>query len=276
MRMNSNLFREHKQERVRQYYVLALQFALILVGPSKNPTALTGDVVNESEAREYAEKVGGTLHLYIDNYCLQLAYYFHDYERADRFSHTTQGFGKQVRGHHWVTRNMFFRGLTASALAAKGRNRRKNMKIARKALSQLKKWANAGNVNCIHTVQLLEAEAAALRHDVEGAKRLFEASIHTASRNGYLNDKALAHERAFLFHLKHDEGDQFWTTNHYNDAVQAYCDWNAYEKARHLVRQYGELIKLNSNSSRALSKVDGDRELNVSSQSSDQYDSFHL
>jgi histidine kinase len=115
-----------------------------------------------------------------------------------------------------------------------------------------------------------------LRHDVEGAKRLYDAAIHMASRNGYLNDKALAHERAFLFHLKHDDEDRFWTTNHYNDAVQAYCDWNAYEKALHLVRKYSNLIELNADSSRALSNLDGDRELNVSQQSSCQCDSFHL
>jgi hypothetical protein len=235
---------EYKQEGVRNFYILALQFALKLVGPTENPASMTGEVVDESEARSNAERIGNMLLLqFLENYCLQLAYYFGEYELADRFSLQTKNFAKVAGGHFLVARNVFFRGLTALALAGQGQHRRRNIRVARLLLLQLKKWYKAGNVNCCHMVHLLQAESAAVRKHASKAARLYALAIHSSGRNGYLNDKALAHERAFLFFLR-DKKDAFWAQNHYTDAVQAYCDWNAYEKARHLVRCYGSRVEL--------------------------------
>jgi hypothetical protein len=247
MRSNAQLMREYKQEGIRGFYTLALQFALILVGPTENPTEMTGEIVVESEARANAKRVGNmVLWQFLENYCLQLAYYFGDYELADTFSRRTVDFAKICRGHFLVIRNHFFRGLTALALASKGHQRRRNMRIASRILSQLTRWCKAGNVNCVHMVQLLHAETAVLRNQQARAARYFVQAIHSASRNGYLNDKALAHERAFLFHFSSDTQDTFWAQNHYTDALQAYCDWNAYEKARHLIRCYGSHAELSN------------------------------
>jgi hypothetical protein len=244
---------EYKQEGVRNFYVLALQFALKLVGPTENPACMTGEVVDESQARLNAERIENMVLLQIlENYCLQLAYYFGEYELADKFSRQTTNFAKVAGGHFFVTRNLFFRGLTALALAGRGQQRLHNMRVAHRILNQLKAWYIAGNVNCRHMVLLLQAESAAVRRQASKAARLYLLAINSSGRNGYLNDKALAHERAFLFHLKVKK-DAFWAQNHYADAVQAYCDWNAYEKARHLIRCYGSRFELSHGVSSAVS-----------------------
>lgn len=253
MRSNVSLMHEYKQEGVRNFYVLALQFALKLVGPTENPACMTGEVVDESQARLNAERIENMVLLQIlENYCLQLAYYFGEYELADKFSRQTTNFAKVAGGHFFVTRNLFFRGLTALALAGRGQQRLHNMRVAHRILNQLKAWYIAGNVNCRHMVLLLQAESAAVRRQASKAARLYLLAINSSGRNGYLNDKALAHERAFLFHLKVKK-DAFWAQNHYADAVQAYCDWNAYEKARHLIRCYGSRFELSHGVSSAVS-----------------------
>lgn len=240
MRANTNLMRDYNQEGVRSFQLLALQFALKLIGPASRPSVLTGAVVDEEEARANAREIGNkVLASFLENYCLQLAYYFEDYELADKYSRATQDFTKVAGGHFMITRNLFFRGLTALALAGEGTSRRRNLSTAAAITRQLDKWSESGNINCIHLVQLLQAEAASVRNSGPDAIRLYWKAINSASRNGYLNDKALAHERAYLFHLRTDPGDLFWAQSHYNDAVQAYCDWNAFQKARHLVKRYG-------------------------------------
>jgi hypothetical protein len=183
--------------------------------------------------------------LFVEFSCLQIAYYFEDYERADRCSRLTADFPKEVGGHFFVPRNAFFRCLTALALAHQttGLRRRSNLRRAAKLIRQTERWSKAGNVDCVHMLQLLEAERASLsKRKAFEAKRLYLSAISTASRNGYVNDKALCHERAFLFHLRRAEAsdeDRFWAENHYKDAIQAYCDWNAFAKAKHLAERYG-------------------------------------
>lgn len=250
MQSNSNLMKEYNQDGVRNFCDLALQFALKLLGPSQNPHRLSGDVVKEEDARANAKAVGSELLARVmANFALQLAYYFGDLELADKYSRETRDFAKVAGGHFSVSRNVFFRGLTSLALAQKGVNRRANVRRGSQMLQQLQNWSNAGNVNCIHMAQLLEAEAASLKKRESEAMYLYWKAINTASRNGYLNDKALAHERAFLFHLQADADDLFWAQSHYNDAVQAYCDWDAYQKARHLVHKYGSRFDPATNSS---------------------------
>ena len=240
LRSNASLMREHNQEGIRTFTLLALQFAMKLMGPCSDPHLLSGDVLREDEARANITAIGNQVALqFLEYYCLQLAYYFEDYVRADRYRRGTKDFAKVAGGHFLVPRTAFFQGLTALALAGQGIQRRRNLAAGSRIARQLRKWTESGNVNCIHTLYLLEAEMAAVRNRRSEAVRLYWKAVNTASRNGYLNDKALAHERAFLFHLRTNPGDLFWAQTHFNDAVQAYCDWNAYQKARQLEASYG-------------------------------------
>jgi hypothetical protein len=255
MRSSLSLMSEYGQEGTRSFYALVLQFALILIGPAEDPTELTGEVIVESEARENSKRTGNAaLSQFLEHYCLQLAYYFGDYELAGKFSRRTENFGAIVRGHFLVPRNVFFRGLTALAEARQttGRRRWRKVKRAANLTRQMRNWSKGGNANCVHMLQLLEAETASLtRRDPLDAKRKYERAIQSSGRTGYLNDKALAHELAFTFHLRcardeccdnNNHDAMFWAQNHYADAVQAYADWNAYEKVRDLVRGYGPVL----------------------------------
>jgi hypothetical protein len=257
----ARLTEEYNHESVRIPILVTIYFVLSLLGDaevghprlpsvldsSREPAERDTNILNESELRGvvYSSRSVGRIQ-FLEYSSLQLAYYFEEYDRADHFSRATSDFARQAGGHFFTPRSHLFRGLTALAVARRssGRKRWSNLRRAAHLTRQLKRWSDAGNVNCVHMLQLLEAEAATLsRRTCAKAKNLFLVAVNTASRNGYLNDKALCHERAMRFHLENSDRsqeDRFWAENHFKDSVQAYCEWNAYRKARHLVERYGD------------------------------------
>jgi hypothetical protein len=248
MRSNAKLMRDLGQEGPRSFEVISLQFLIKITYPTDDPVVMNGPWVNEEEFRA---KYSGTINtqvMFLDHYSLQLALFFEDYERAERFARLTDNFAQASGGHFYVPRNALLRGLTALIMARKSRRSRLlNMRRAAAITKMLKLWSELGNVNAVHMLQLLQAETAAVKGKRLQAKDLYMSAINSATKNQYLNDKALAHERAFLFHLEGDSADdEFWAENHFKDAVQAYCDWQAYQKAKHLLDRYGHRFVFNS------------------------------
>jgi len=99
---------------------------------------------------------------------------------------------------------------------------------------------NTGNVNAVHMVQFVEAEIAALRGDTTGAMTSYNQCISSAARNGCLNDRALAHERAGLFCLDHDDFESAAYNLHV--AVKVYQHWGANAKVDQILKEHGHLI----------------------------------
>lgn len=243
LRASGKLMQDFGHEGIHVLSAMTLQFVLNLSTTSDNPTKLSGDAMNDTDVSvRFIREKNPLMFGILDHYRLLLAFYYEDYESAGRICQSAENFASVVPSHFFIPVNALFRGLTALALAhmGTGRYRLANMGRAVKTTNQMKKWIGSGNVNCVHMLQLLQAELAAVKNRERDAKELYMAAISSASKNGYLNDKALAHELAFRFHLRcKGTEDLFWAQNHYKDAVQAYCDWNAYQKARHLVDIYG-------------------------------------
>jgi hypothetical protein len=269
LRSSGQLMKEYGHEGIRVFSSMTLQFALQLSVVSETPPTaeLSGDVIKDADVRAQFNRTEHALMIgFLDHYCLLLSYYFEDYHRAAKHAQATDNFPKVAVCHFFVPVNAFFRGLTSLALAHRAaaaaathrrRERSGHIKNAAKIAKQMKAWTESGNPNCIHMLQLLEAELAAAKSlsshgggtttsrggdssEASRARQLYLVAIGSASRNAYLNDKALAHELAFKFHLRcSGPEDHFWAENHYKDALQAYGDWNAHAKARHLADKYG-------------------------------------
>lgn len=243
---NNKLMKDYGQEGVRNFGLLDLQFCFKLSYPTERPTEMVGKWVNENDFRKkYTSIEHALLIQFLENFCLLLAFFFEDYARADVLCRATEIFPQVSGGHFFVPRNAWFRGLTALVMARKGgRQKPTYMRKAARITKQMKRWSDLGNVNTIHMLQLLQAETAAVKGQKLNAKNLYMSAINTASRNGYLNDKALAHERAFMFHLESDSAeDEFWAENHFSDAVRAYCEWEAFQKAKQLLDTYGHRFR---------------------------------
>jgi hypothetical protein len=266
---DNDLMREYGQEGIRTFGLLLTQFALNMAGPVERPTVMTGEVMIEEDFRTtFASAEYRLLIAWLNHFCLKLAYFFGDYDRAEKFSRITDDFATVTGSHPFASWHAMFSSLTAFAMARKARDplrRRMQWRRALRFAQQVQNWSDAGNVNCLHLTQLLEAERLSFlkRKEME-AKRMYNAAIASAQKNGYLNDKALAHELAFLFHLRlaaadqrlqpsaprdtpyasKGEDDGFWAQNHYKDAVEAYSDWNAFQKVKQLVDTYEDHFRV--------------------------------
>ena len=91
----------------------------------------------------------------------------------------------------------------------------------------MKKWVDAGNVNGVHILYLLQAEKAAMENDTDQARQLFDKAIVTAARNGFRNDRALASERCAAMYAALDE---FWFDDYWTKSKEAYTELEAFGK----------------------------------------------
>eukprot|EP00984_Skeletonema_dohrnii_P034357 scaffold33538_cov179-Skeletonema_dohrnii-CCMP3373.AAC.2 len=127
-------------------------------------------------------------------------------------------------------RYTFLEALTyvKAAQSASGWKKRQMKKCAHKTLHLIRGWAKNGNVNVVHHLFILEAELAVLDGKNKKAKESFSAAITTSSRNGFLHDRALAHELASA-HFR-AQGDDYWGNYHIECSKRCYQEWGCNKK----------------------------------------------
>jgi predicted ATPase len=248
---------QHKQEAVQSFLAAIWQVALNLIGPCEHPTKLTGKAMNERNIRRIAkEKNNRWLEALMDYWRFQLSYLFGHYEEAAEIAETTMDIGVKVgQSSQHVPRHSFMVGMVAAALAVRGTTkkiRRKNQKLATSMVKRLQSWVSAGNGNCVHMARLLDAEIAAAKLNNRSAEELYQSAIAAASRSGYLNDQALAHERAAVYFIETYKNDHYWAAYHLGNAVHCYREWGAETKVAQLLKEYGTVMQQNNGEERAV------------------------
>jgi len=105
---------------------------------------------------------------------------------------------------------------------------------------QMKNWADHAPENYQHKYELLEAEKAKAMGEDAKAMELYDRAVRGARRNGYLQEEALANERAAEFYLtlKCYTIAQIYMT----EAYSSYLRWGAKAKAKDLASKYPRLI----------------------------------
>jgi hypothetical protein len=234
----------YMQETIYKMCLPHWQFVLNMSGRSApNPPVLSGDIMNYDEMMKHLIE---TNHVYLQDVTrmnqLQLAFYFGDYQLAWRMVEASKNFEETNISHLTVWRRVFFVGMTAFCLARSctGRGDVWTRK-GKEAISRLKKWVVGGNVNCLHSLRLLEAEAQALhRHENTRDKVLpmFEKAISTASRAGFIHDRALASERAAEYLSGQSDDDSSRVRDYLQLAVTSYSEWGAFAKVDQLKQKW--------------------------------------
>jgi len=115
-----------------------------------------------------------------------------------------------------------------AAQSASGWKKRQMKKCAHKTIHLIRGWAKRGNVNVVHHLFILEAEHAVLDGKNKKAKESFNAAITISSRNGFLHDRALAHELASA-HFR-AQGDDYWGNYHIECSKRCYQEWGCNKK----------------------------------------------
>lgn len=132
--------------------------------------------------------------------------------------------------------NLLFSALTALE-AWKKRRKRRHWRMFHKWHNELATWGKKGNLNTRHLVLLLDAELLVVRKQrPDKIRSVFESSISSASRSGFVHDAALASERAGQYFLR--QNDMYWAEHYLLNAHELYRDWNAAAKVRQMEETY--------------------------------------
>ncbi len=110
---------------------------------------------------------------------------------------------------------------------------RKQIRIYRKQLDQ---WATFAPINFLHKRHLVTAEYHRIMGQPIKAMEAYELAITAAKDHDYLQDTALAYERAALFYADWDKAKIAQT--YFTEAYYSYVRWGATAKVTDLERRY--------------------------------------
>jgi tetratricopeptide (TPR) repeat protein len=238
MRDYARQMREYNMTLHLQFFSLLWQTILNLMGRNDDPLVLSGEAMSQEKMLQVADNDSNpALRSMIQCYRLQLAVYFGEYELAAKLSGLASDIKKTNPSKPMIWRTALFEGITAFEMVRRGKIWWKG--TAMKALKNTQKWVQAGNVNCVHILFMLQAEKAASEKDIEEARKLYDKAIVTSARNGFRNDRALASERCGG--ILYDAGDKAWATDYFKKANEGYSEIEAFGKIDQMMNWRDEL-----------------------------------
>lgn len=171
-----------------------------------------------------------------------LAYIYNYYDQSLEKTKLAHIYIGGVTGFIYVAINNFIFSLSMLANYFKYSGRQKKICIRKviKQQFQMKKWADHCPENFLHKYQLVEAEKARVLGQRQRAMELYDLAIQSASRFGYLQEEAIANERAadFFYSIEKGKIAQVYLI----DAYYGYIKWGAIGKAKQLEDRYPELL----------------------------------
>jgi predicted ATPase len=215
--------------------VLERQMARALMGHTADRVSLTDDRYNER--RDLASMCETSNYNQIAYYFvakLRLYYYEGKYEialsHADRTVTLLPAFQGQVAEWEFV----FYRALASAARAmdVDTEARQPLLETVAALLDRFEGWASIGPANFAHKRDLIRAELFSARGERESARAAYETACESSEASGFVHDRALAHERAAVFHRA--GGDLTTARAHLDKAIALYERWEAWARVRAL------------------------------------------
>jgi len=212
------------------------QTILSLIGDdSENSKFLKWDKVDissfDDERIPAGERARGLFFSYI------IAYFFHEYELASKWANQCRLLSGYLNCIFPV--HVFYDGMIAISMAKLTKDESKWKTIANEVISKIRKFSLNSPGNFQHNLKLLEAELASLNKDETETIQLYNDAITLARLHNFINIEALACERAGIFCIEHCEN---MATNFLSRSYQAYSQWGATAKMRHLMNLFPKYI----------------------------------
>lgn len=219
------------------------QMVANLLGLSDDPAHLEGQhmkldlLVKDAEAQRNTSALNS-----VYKTRLILAYHFGDLNVAHEMSMKLRGkvLEAEATSVH-LPEITFFQGLTGLALL-RSTGQRKHKREGDTAMKRLKRWTKDGAVNCLHYQMILAAETLAVnkKSKEDEVRAAFDLAIRVCARSGFLQDRALASERAGMYHITvgNDEQARFYVVQ----AMELYNEWGAVAKVAQLKRSHQAYI----------------------------------
>ncbi len=160
---------------------------------------------------------------------MQLNYLFGNYEEARNCAKDAAPYLEAVLGLHYIPLYHFYLSLI---VLANPNSSQKDLKTVNASLKKMKVWSKHAPANYLHKFHLIEAELAARNNENDKARIAFDKAIMLSRENGYLQEEAIALERASLFYSR--IGVDYLSQSMYQSMIKAYRNWGAHAKLKHL------------------------------------------
>ncbi len=223
---------------------LTLQVALNLLSTAQE-TQLIGSARDEKVIlSQLLEKNDYNSISTIYYYKILLCYLFHDYKQAYQHVMTLEQYNNKIFiGEHQFATLYLYSSLACLAIyrTATKKGQKKILKIIERNQKLLKTWSKHGAMNFLHKYYTVEAEYHhVVLNQFDNAAEYYDKAIELAKQNNYINEEALANERAALFYLSHNK--EKVARIYMSDAYYYYLKWGAIAKVTQLEKNYSNLL----------------------------------
>ncbi len=232
-----------KQESVLHVHHMGWQLLLNLKGESNDPRVLSGVVYDRGQMLAFHEQANDTTSLLILNVLqLVLAYTFQEYGQALVCANAAAQYHSGSTISLIVILFNTYQSLACLAAIPTASPVEKQTLWQQVTTNQkiLRRWAMHAPMNCLHRVYLVEAECQWLRGQIRRATGSYDRAIALAHQHGYIQDAALAKERAALFH--NAQGQANIASSYLQDAYLTYRQWGALAKVVDLEQRYPQVL----------------------------------
>ncbi len=251
MRKYGHVVERHKQQTPLHWHNIVYQTVLNMRGEGRTEveelplSTLVGERYDERETLQIHldAKDHTTLFTFYFNKVV-LAYMGGEYEAGRKFAVEAHRHIDGAVSTPMIAVFHFYESLNLLALVdeqrLRGRKRRKLLRRVSKNQNKLKKWAGTAPANNFHKWLIVEGERLRLDGDIEGAAGMFDRASEEARTHEFVQEQALANERAALLWWK--KGKEDFAGLYMMKALHGYHLWGAKRKTELLRKKYPALI----------------------------------
>lgn len=246
-----------KQEFQIGYAQLWRQVTLNLQGKATHPCNLIGESFDETVmlSRLRAAQNHQSLFAFYAAKTI-LCYLFQDYRQAVEAANAAKPFAGSGAGLMLSAVYDFYAALAYLAYcdATDTAQFEQYQQIILEHQHKLQQWAKSAPMNYQHKYELVNAEFARLEGQIATAILGYDRAIQSALENGYIQEAALANERAATFYWT--QGKQRIAQGYMTDAYYGYIQWGAIAKVQHLEEKYANLIIRNESTTPSIATTE--------------------
>lgn len=233
-----------KQSTFLLYLEIVQQTILNLISAESTPWELTGTVYQAETAltrHETTQDRTGFFHFYFNQ--MVLLYLFEQYESAVRLSSQVESYLDGGLSQFPLVLYPFYDALIQLShyLQATPTQQEQILERVQIQQSKLQHWATLSPLNHQHRWYLVEAERCAVLGEYLEAMEHYDRAIAAAHTHQFLQDEALANERAAQFYLRW--GKSKIAASYLQEAYNCYARWGAKAKTDALAQHYPDLLR---------------------------------
>ncbi|MCW6050145.1 AAA family ATPase [Lyngbya sp. CCAP 1446/10] len=234
---------KYKQYMVSDHAKMWHQFVLNFMDTTADKCRLVGDQFDEEKMMPvFIKSHNNLVIIYYYLFKLILFYLFKNNLQAVKTAELTEQYKENLGALMHAAEHNFYYSLALLAHYPTTTKTEQKQYLKKVAFyqKQMKTWAHHAPMNFQHKYELVEAEKARVLGQNETAITYYERAINGAKEQGFIQEEALANERAAEFYLA--LGREKVAKTYMTEAYYCYIRWGAIAKVRDLEETYPHLI----------------------------------